>query len=264
PANLKKWYVSAPQDWDDFFAIAEKLKAKGIVPLALARTWTANHLWESVALSVLGYDDYDKLWKGELSFIDPKAQKIWEIYGKILKYTNDDAASLSWQQATDMVINGKAAFSIMGDWAAGYMTTTLKLKPGKDFGWDASPGTKGMFMFLSDSFGCPYGIKNETAAIAWLKACGSKDGQDAFNPLKGSISARTDSDLSKYNDYLKSAAKDFAKDRIAGSLAHGVVANEGFMTDFSTVMEMYLKNRDINQAAKAAQAIAIQNGISLN
>ena len=63
-----------------------------------------------------------------------------------------DASSLSWQQATDMVIDGRAAFNIMGDWAAGYMYTTKKMQPGKDFGWVPSPGTSGSFMFLADSY----------------------------------------------------------------------------------------------------------------
>jgi glucose/mannose transport system substrate-binding protein len=61
--------------------------------------------------------------------------------------------------------------------------------------------------------------------------------------------------------YSKSAAEDFASNRIIGSLAHGVVANEGFMNDFSTVMEMFLGSRDPQQAANACQAIAIQNGM---
>jgi glucose/mannose transport system substrate-binding protein len=141
------------------------------------------------------------------------------------------------------------------------MSTTLGLTPNEDYAWMASPGTEGVFMFLADSFGFPKGVKNPAATLAWLKACGSKEGQDTFNPLKGSISARTDTDLSKYNDYSKSAAEDFADNRIVGSLAHGVTANEGFMNDFATVMEMFLKSRNPEQAANAAQAIAIQNGI---
>ncbi len=262
PANLKKWGVKAPKSWADFLSIAPKLKAKGVTPLALATNWTANHLWESVALGVLGPDKYDKLWTGELSFASSDAQKVWEMFGKILMHTNTDASSLSWQQATDMVVNGQAAFNIMGDWAAGYMSTTLKLKPGKDFGWAASPDTGGVFMFLADSFGLPKGVTNRDNAIAWLKVLGSREGGDAFNPLKGSISSRLDSDLGKYNAYLQSAAADFGKNRIVGSLAHGVTANEGFMNDFATVMGMFLKSRNAKQGSMAAQAIAIQNGIA--
>ena len=160
-----------------------------------------------------------------------------------------------------MVVRGQAAFNIMGDWAAGYMATTLKLKPGIDFGWTASPGTGGMFMMLSDSFGLPVGCAARDNALAWLKMLGSKEGQDTFNPLKGSISARTDSDMGKYNTYLQSAAKDW-KTNNCRFVTHGVVANERFMNDFATVMEIFLQSCNAQAAANAAQAVAIQSGIA--
>lgn len=261
PANLKKWGIKAPNSWDEFLTIAPKLKEKGIIPLALAQNWTVNHLWESVALASLGADNWDALWTGKLAFDSPEAVKAWELFGKVIAFTNEDASSLSWQQATDMVVDGRAAFNIMGDWAAGYMSTTKKLLPGSGFGWAASPGTAGQFMFLADSFGLPKGARNRDNALAWLAILGSQEGSDAFNPLKGSISPRTDSDLSRYNDYAKSASADFGKDRIVGSLAHGVTANEGFMNDFAAVMEMFLKSRNPAIAAKAAQQTAVKNGI---
>jgi len=261
PANLEKWGVKVPTTWDEFFAIAPELSKKGVVPLALAQNWTANHLWESVALASLGADNWDALWSGKLAFDSSEGVKAWELFGKVLKHTNLDASSLSWQQATDMVHQGRAAFNVMGDWAAGYLSTTLKLEPGTDFGWAASFGTDGQFMFLADSFGLPKGAPNRDNVLAWLTLLGSKEGSDAFNPLKGSISARTDSDLSKYNAYAKSASADFGKDRIVGSLAHGVAANEGFMNDFASVMEMFLKSKNAAAAAKASQQIAMKNGI---
>ncbi len=256
PANLKKWGVEAPKTWAEFLKIAPKLQKEGIVPLALAQNWTANHLWESVALASLGSDKWNALWSGKLRFDSPDVVKAWELFGKVLKYTNSDASSLSWQQATDMVIDGKAAFNIMGDWAAGYMSTTKKMVPGKDFDWSASPDTTGEFMFLADSFGLPKGAPNRDNAIAWLKVLGSKEGSDTFNPLKGSISARKDSDLSKYNVYLQSAAADFGKDIVVGSLAHGVAANETFMGGFAQVMEMFLKTHNAKAVSKACQQLA--------
>ncbi len=259
--NLAGWGVDVPDSWDDFIAMAPGLQSKGITPLALGEAWTVNHLWESVALGVLGADKWSKLWAGELSFTSADAKEVWDVFGEVLKYTNADAASLSWQQATDMVVNGQAAFNIMGDWAAGYMTTTLNLTPGQGYSYAAAPGSDGVFMFLADCFGLPKGVKNETAVIEWLKICGSKAGQDAFNPLKGSISARSDSDLSLYNAYLKSAAADFQDDKIVASLIYGAAANEGFMNDFSTIMEMFLSSKSTDQAANGMEAIAIQNGI---
>lgn len=262
PDNLHKWGVKPPANWDEFLAVAPALQAKGIVPLSLGENWTVTHLWESVAVARLGAEKWQALWQGKLAWTSPEVIDVWKTFGKILEYTNKDASSLSWQQATDMVVKGQAAFNIMGDWAAGYMATTLHLQPGKDFGWAASPGTKGVFMMLSDSFGLPVKSPNRDAVVAWLRMLGSREGQDTFNPLKGSISARTDSDLSKYNAYLQSAAKDWRGNAIAGSLAHGVVANERFMNDFATVMEIFLSSRNPQAAANAAQAVALQAGIA--
>jgi len=146
----------------------------------------------------------------------------------------------------------------MGDWAAGYMSTTLKLVPGEGFGWAPAPGTGGTFMMLSDSFGLPKGVKHRDAALKWLKLLGSREGQDVFNPLKGSIAARLDSDLSLYNAYLKSAASDWKSNKVVGSLAHGAVAPESFGSQFGTVMEIYLASKSATAAANAAQAIADQ------
>ena len=262
PANLKKWGVTPPKTWDEFLATCATLQQKGVKhPLALGENWTYVHLWESVALGTLGPDGWDALWTGQLKFNDPKAVRAWEVFGKVLACANPDAAGLSWQQATDRMLKGGAAFNVMGDWAAGYMATTLKLEPGKGFGWAPSPGTGGTFMMLSDSFGLPKGVKHKEASLRWLKLLGSKEGQDIFNPLKGSIPARLDADLAKYNAYSQSAAKDWKTNRIVGSLAHGAVAPESFGSQFGTVMEIYLNGMNAQAAANAAQAIADQVGL---
>jgi glucose/mannose transport system substrate-binding protein len=259
PANLKKWGVAPPKTWDEFVAACKTLQGKGLQhPLALGENWTHNHLWESVALGVLGPDGWNALWNGSLKFNDAKAVKVWDTFGQVLACANPDASGLSWQQAVDRTLKGDAAFNVMGDWAAGYMATTLKLKPGEGFGWAPSPGTVGTFMMLSDSFGLPKGVKHRDAALKWLKLLGSREGQDTFNPLKGSIAARLDSDLSLYNDYLKSAAADWKSNKVVGSLAHGAVAPESFGSQFGTVMEIYLASRNASAAANAAQAIADQ------
>jgi glucose/mannose transport system substrate-binding protein len=261
PANLEGWGVDVPATWDEFLEVCPAIQANGVTPLALGENWTQQHLWESVALGVLGVEDYEALWSGDLAFTDEKVVEVWNVFGQVLECTNDDAAGLSWQQATDMVIAGDAAFNIMGDWAAGYMTTTLGLEPGEGFGWAASPGTDGVFMMLSDAFGLPQGIDNRENALNWLRVAGSVEGQDTFNPLKGSIAPHLDSDLSLYNAYLQDAAADWQSNEVVGSLVHGAVAKEAFMSDFATVLEIYLATGSAQNAANAAQAIATQVGL---
>jgi glucose/mannose transport system substrate-binding protein len=265
PAKVEEWGIEVPATWDDFLAVCPTLQDAGVIPLVVAENWTVNHLWESVALSELGPEGWAMLWTGEKKFTDDDVVAMWEKFGEVLDCTNIDvdAATLSWQQATDKVVSGEAAFNVMGDWAAGYMSTTLGLEPGVGFGWVASPGTTGVFMMLSDSFGLPKDIKNRDAAVEWLRLLGSVEGQDIFNPLKGSIAAHLDSDLSLYNTYSQSAAADWSMDQVVGSLQHGAVANERFSGEFGTVMEIFLISRDPVAAANAAQAIAGQAGIGM-
>lgn len=259
PAKLREWGVQPPKSWGEFLTTCQALKAKGLeAPLALGESWTVQHLWESVALAALGANDYTNLWNGKLRFDDAKVVRVFDVFGRILDCANKDASGLSWQQAIDRVLDGTAAFNVMGDWAAGYMATTKGLKPGEGFGWVPAPSTSGVFMMLSDAFGLPKGVKNRANVLNWLRLAGSKEGQDAFNPLKGSIAARVDSDLSKYNAYLQSAARDWRSNRIVGSLVHGAVAPESFMSQFGTVIEIFLAGKDSRAAANAAQAIATQ------
>jgi len=261
PENLEGWGVEVPATWDDFLTICPTLQDQGVVPLSLGANWTHNHLWESVAIAELGVDGWNALWTGEKAWTDDDVVAAWETFGQILDCTNEDATTLSWQQASDMVINGEAAFNEMGDWANGYFETTKELVPNEDYAWVAAPGTEGVFVALSDSFGLPKGAPNREAVLAWLSLMGSVEGQDAFNPLKGSIAAHMDSDLSLYSAYSQSAAADWASNLVVASLVHGAAANETFMNGFSSAMELFLSSRDAATTAEALQELCVESGI---
>lgn len=263
PAKLEEWGIAAPATWDEFLAACPTLQEAGVTPLVVGEAWTVNHLWESVALGVLGADGWNGIWSGETD--EATLVGVWDKFGQILECTNigDDSAGLSWDQATDRVVDGTAAFNVMGDWAAGYMSTTRNLVPGEGYGFAAAPDTDGTFMLLSDSFGLPADAPNPDNTVAWLKLLGSLEGQNAFNPLKGSIPARTDAVAAApdaYNAYLQSAAEDWASNTLVGSLAHGAAANERFMGDFNQVMEIFLASRSGAAAASAMSVICSQSG----
>jgi glucose/mannose transport system substrate-binding protein len=100
-------------------------------------------------------------------------------------------------------------------------------------------------MFLSDSFVLPVGAPRPEAARDWLIVAGSREGQEAFNPVKGSICARTDCDPTLFNAYLQTAMADWATDTIAGSLTHGVVANDTWKNEINTALGLFLADRDV-------------------
>lgn len=265
PAHLTKWGISIPTTLDEFYAICATLQRQEITPLVVGEAWTVIHLWDQVALSVLGAENYEALWIGGLSPTDSRMIAVWDAFGNVLDCTNirETAAGLSWQQATDILVAGGAAFNIMGDWVAGYLSTTLGLTAGDDYGWADFPGTTGVFTWLSDTFGLPVDAPNETAAVAWLRLLGSLEGQNTFNPLKGSIPARIDAVAAApelYNAYLQYTAAAWANRQWVGSMMHGVVANERFMGDFNQVLDIYIQSRSSAGAAAAMEAVCIQAG----
>jgi glucose/mannose transport system substrate-binding protein len=244
PGVLTANNIAVPTTLDEWFTAMDTLQAAGIIPLALGEQWTVMHLMETVLLASLGADAYNGLWDGSTDWGSAEVTQALNDFVKVLSYTNTDSASLSWQDAAQLVVNGNAAFNVMGDWAEGYFRELGKA-PETDYGWAPVPGTGGNFQFLSDSFVLPVGAPHRDAAINWLIICGSKEGQDAFNPVKGSIPARSDGDRSLYGVYLQSAMDDWASNTVVGSLTHGVVANDSWKTEIDTGLGLFLTTLDV-------------------
>lgn len=241
PAAAKKAGITkAPATLDAMIKDMAKFKKAGIDGIALAGNgdWAIAHLFDYVLLASMGPDKFDGLWKGTTKWNGPEVKKAIGQFSKVLSYGNS-SKSLDWPDAGKLVTTGKAGFFIMGDWASSqWQSEGLKL--GKDYTWAPGPGTAGVYQWLSDSFTLPKGATNRDAGIAWLKVCGSKAGQDAFNPAKGSISARTDSDPKLYDSYLQAAMKSWKKDRLVGSTVHGVNwGNAGMAAYNSAVGRFY-------------------------
>ncbi len=252
PKVLAQYNVAAPdpsnfQSWIDSM---DALQAAGMqYPLAVGEQWTVVQLYETVLLATVGPQTYTDLWNGAADWNSDGVKQSIVNFAKVMTYANTDYATLTWQDASKLVADGDAVFNVMGDWADGYFEGSvdggnLGLVEKTDFDWMPVPGTKGSYDFLSDSFVLPVGAKNRDAALAWLTLCGSKEGQDAFNPVKGSISARSDSDASLYNPYLQSAMADWKSDVVVGSLWHGVVANDTWKAAINDAFGKFLTDGD--------------------
>ncbi|MFC8921040.1 ABC transporter substrate-binding protein [Cellulosimicrobium sp. NPDC057127] len=210
-------------DLDAWMADLQKLQDAGVTPLSVATTWTQVHLLETVLLASLGAEAYNGLWDGSTDWESAEVTAALEDFETLMSYTNSDRDGLDWPEATQMVIDGQAAFNVMGDWAVAAFEEQGKAL-GTDFVAFPVPGTDGVFDFLADSFTLPVGAPNPDGAKAWLETVGSLEGQVAFNKAKGSIPARTDADPSEFSEYQQTAIESFGQDTIVSSLAHGAAA----------------------------------------
>ena len=140
PEILAASGVAVPTTLDEWFTAMDTLQADGVLPLALGEQWTVLHLFETVLLASLGPDAYNGLWDGSTDWGSAEVTQALNDFAKVLEYVNADSASLSWQDAAQLVVDGDAAFNVMGDWAEGFFRELGKT-PETDYGWAPVPGT---------------------------------------------------------------------------------------------------------------------------
>ena len=242
-AVLKKAGVAAmPKTWDEFFVAADKVKKAGLIAVAHGgQNWQDFTTFESVVLGVGGA----KFYSDALVKLDPAAlssdtmKKSLETLRRVKGYTDAAAPGRDWNLATALVMQEKAAFQFMGDWAKGEFLAAGKV-PGKDFLCAAAPGTANAFTFNVDSF-ATYKLKDPSAQKAQSDLAAAIMGtefQEVFNLNKGSIPVRLNMNMAKFDDCAKLSSKDFVDTAKTGglvpSVAHGMAispAAEGAIKD---------------------------------
>jgi glucose/mannose transport system substrate-binding protein len=173
----------------------------------------------------------------------------------MLAYSNDDHLEIGFADAAQRVVDGEAGMTIMGDWIEGYFINQ-GAQPNQDFGWAAAPGTQDIFIWNSDAFVLATGAVNREAGLAWMQVVGSKEGQDAFNPKKGSIPARMDADKSLYDEYLQWSIAQFASDILVPSAVHGAVGSEPFLIAYGDALVAFSKDLDEQKVLQSLKAAA--------
>jgi glucose/mannose transport system substrate-binding protein len=152
----------------------------------------------------------------------------------------------------------------MGDWAKGEFTAAGKV-PGEDYICAAAPGTADDFTFNIDSF-VMFDLDNKDLQAGQNDLAStvlSPEFQEIFNLNKGSIPARLNLPMDKFDDCAKLSSTDFVRtaesNTLVPSMAHGMStfsAQQGAIYD--TVTEFY-NNDDVTAEAaaeKMAKAVA--------
>ena len=239
---LNKAGGKAPANYDEFFALADKFKAQGLVAIAHGgQPWQDATVFESVVLGVGGAKFYnDALVKLDPKAIDsPTMLKSFDTLAKIKTYIDKDAAGRDWNLATAMVMNGKGGMQFMGDWAKGEFTAANKVA-GKDYACVAAPGTANAYTFNIDSFAM-FNVKAADAKKGQLDlatAIMSPEFQEVFNLNKGSIPVRPGVNKAKFDTCATKSMADFDSTAKSGGLepsfAHGMAvpsATQGAIVD---------------------------------
>lgn len=200
-AFKKAGITNEPKSMDELFAALDKLKAAGIIPLAHGgQGWQDNIVFTSVLVNVGGKDLYLKIYRDhdKAAITSPAFKQVLTTYKRLHSYIDAGSPGRNWNDATTMLITGKAGVQIMGDWAKGEFSFA-KQKAGEDFGCIAGFGTDAPYIIQGDVLVFPKTddakvIKAQKLLAAVTTAPAT---QIEFNSRKGSIPIRTDVDASK-------------------------------------------------------------------
>src|SRR5699024_940558 len=223
---------SVPSAVDAFIADVQKAADSGVTGLSIGTTWTQVNLLEAILMAELGSAAYNGLWTGETDWNGAEVTTAVGHFEQLIALTNTDRDGLDWTDATQMQIDGTAAYSVMGDWAVASFQQE-EWEDGKDFGYFPLTGGEAIFGFLADSFTLPVGAPNPDGAKAWLDTISYQDGQLAFSLAKGSIPARTDVHTEEFPAYQQTAITSYAEDAISPSLAHGAATPVAWLNEIS-------------------------------
>lgn len=252
--------IEMPTTWDEFNAAADKLQEAGIIPLAHGgQAWQDATIFEAVALGILGPDGYRKAFV-ELDNETLTSDAMIAVFDQMRTlrgYVDSNFSGRDWNLATSMVMNGEAAFQIMGDWAKGEFMAAGKV-PGEDFLCASAPGEG--FLYNVDSFAMfdVDGDDKKAGQELLAELVVGQNFQKVFNLNKGSIPARTDVALDEFDDCARLSADDMQassdSDALLPSYVHGMAlrgAQAGAITDVVTAHF----NSDIS-SADAVQMLA--------
>ncbi len=241
--------------WDRFFDAAAKLRDAGVsTPIQVAASWTVAQLFEGIMAS-LGIASYEDWVNGKIrSATDPRLTEALGVMRRYCGFVNRDHVGLDWTVALGRVARGQSAFYAMGDWANGdFRAAGLVYE--KDYSAFPVPRTKGLYGVTIDSFVQPRGLARPANSNRWLKIAASREGQDAFNVLKGSIPARTDASVARYDAYQKSAIAAFKRSVIYPT--YGAATPAAYVRSLEPALEAFVDHGDVRKAAAAIAAATV-------
>lgn len=250
--------LTPPQTFDELVVAADKIRKAGYIPLAHGgQAWQEATLFDSAVLSAGGA----KFYTDAMVKLDPKAlgsktmEKAFNQMRKLRGMVDPNFSGRDWNLASAMVINGKAAMQIMGDWAKGEFTNAGK-KPNVDYICAQYPGTQNAFIFLTDQFATFKGGKAGTAGqYAFAEAVMDKNVQARFNQVKGSVPARLDVPTDGFDECGVKAMTDMRAalqaGTMVGSFALGQAMPEASKTAvYDVVTHFFNSNQSSADAVK--------------
>ncbi|MGA7812416.1 ABC transporter substrate-binding protein [Caballeronia sp.] len=255
PVFLKAGITKEPANFNEFIGDLDKLKAAGVIPLALGgQAWQEKITFDAIFADVGGPDLYLKVYRDrDVNAVNSDAfKKVLVAFKQLHAYVDPGSPGRNWNDATALMISGKAGVQIMGDWAKGEFIAANETA-GKDFGCFPGFGPRSPYLVSGDVFVFPKTDNANAIKAQQLLATvmTSPAAQVAFSAKKGSIPIRPDVDTSSLDICAKEGIaimKDTSRQLPNPEMLVPPDIN-GALTD--AITNFWNKNESVEDAQKA-------------
>jgi multiple sugar transport system substrate-binding protein len=109
-----------PVTWDQFIALAKKMKADGMTPIAFSDKdgWPAMGTFDILNMRMNGYNFHIRLMGGKESWDSKQVKDVFNQWQELLPYYSSGALGLTWQEAAQQLVNKKAGMYLLGSFVA--------------------------------------------------------------------------------------------------------------------------------------------------
>jgi multiple sugar transport system substrate-binding protein len=187
----KKAGATEPKNWDEFVANCEKFKAAGIDCLTTGTKalWPGAGIFDYMSLRTNGYEWHMDLTAGKIPWTDQKVKDVFAQWAKIQPYITANHAAIDWQDAAALLVQGKAANYVMGNFAVpvfkegGMTNDNLGFLPFPEI----TPGIPRAEDAPTDTIHIPAQAKNPEDAKKFLAYVASAEAQTKLNAAIGQL-----------------------------------------------------------------------------
>jgi multiple sugar transport system substrate-binding protein len=121
-SNFAKWGVQPPTTWDQFVALCETLRGKGVEPIGMgaggSTPWVASAWFDYLNIRVNGAAFHRELLAGKRRFDDPKVKAVFGRWKTILPHFDTRSTAIPFQDATTSLLQGRTGMMLIGTFFA--------------------------------------------------------------------------------------------------------------------------------------------------
>jgi multiple sugar transport system substrate-binding protein len=192
--------------WDQFVQNCETFKAAGIdcITTGSKALWPVAGIFDYLSLRTNGYEWHMDLTAGKVAWTDQKVRDVFAQFARIQPFITENHAAIDWQDAAALLVQGKAAHYVMGNFAVatfkdGGMTNDnlgFMVFP------EITPGIPRAEEAPTDTIHIPAGAKNVEDAKKFLAFVARADVQTKMNATLGQLPTNKDASVDASDPFL--------------------------------------------------------------